>query len=98
MNSITDYFGQPVVVGSKVLYTTNARESGLNYGEVVDIEEKAQPRGYGGKILLKIKPLNGDGAYQVRRKYDRDAKEFYETDKHVQPSIINYSAGKIYVL
>lgn len=100
-SDVTDRFGKEFAVGDKVLFTTNDRGGGINYGEVIDIYE-AQPQYWSHKqIKVKVRNLNDDGTPLMRFEtyLDPTTNEFKrrETHRPVRASTLEYSPGKFVV-
>lgn len=96
---IVDMFGNLIEIGSRVIYTTNSRDSGLTHGRVEDIYKGT---GSSNLIKVKIRPVKDDGsdAYQIEYHYDGDwtTRRKVETHRLQRASTIDYAAHKILVL
>lgn len=101
MSTFVDMFGKEITIGSKVIYTTNTRESGLTYGRV---EYMYKSDGTYKVHKVKIRPLKDDGTDLMQMEYllrvpgDYNTRYSIETHRPVRASTIDYSAHKILVL
>lgn len=98
---VKDRFGIEFGRGDKVLYTTNARESGISFGLVEDIYA-VQRLTYNGKTItdvkVRLRAIKDDGSLmmQTRGFIDPLTNEWRREDTHkpLRASILDYSDHK----
>jgi hypothetical protein len=91
---VEDKFGVEFGAGDKVLFATDARNSGINYGVVLDVYEY-QPQYHNRTVTkVKVRYLTDDDEETTEIRWDSVTQKHYDTGKLTRPSILEYSPGK----
>lgn len=103
MADYVDRLGKEIHVGSKVIYTTNARDSGLNYGIVLDLYEANSYRVPIKKVKVRALDDDGNQLHEQETVWNvpGDYKQGYTMvpmERLVRASTIDYGSHKFLVL
>jgi hypothetical protein len=95
---VSDYFGNSINIGDKVLYVTN--NSGcMAYGKVVDYYEagvgyRAQYKG----VRVKIQPLDNDGSPTKKVVWDSHLEKRVTLDRPVSTKTVEFGVDKFFIV
>jgi len=103
MTAPVDARGNQIRVGDLVVYATNARESGLNFGTVRQIVQKKDTISYNGdfirhNFIITVDKTDAEGNPEMVRNYDYERHEYVDTHVQAKSGQVQYAKYKFLIL